>query len=121
MRCRTISCETPRSVINRTVTLKCSITLWWPAVIAPEGSLWWHRYGEWTLDVTSGYCLLFAAPLLLAVFPSRHGLAIAALLFAVSMARLGYSAIRLAGRRQAILDYFNAWRTDSTSTFILPK
>jgi hypothetical protein len=36
-------------------------------------------------------------------------LGLMALIGAIGMATLGYSSIRLAARRQAILDFFNTW------------
>jgi len=86
-----------------------TVALWWQAVTAPEESGVWRRYGEWLVDVLGGYLPLVVGVIVLMAWPERRGLATASLLGAVAMAVLGYSLIRLAGRRQAVLDYFQAW------------
>jgi len=83
--------------------------LWWPVLSAPEGSSHWQRYGEWIIDVLLGYLpIAVVAPLAL-YFGSWSMLGLLALIGAIGMVTLGYSSIRLAARRQAILDFFNAW------------
>ncbi len=83
--------------------------LWWPVINAPEGSSRWQRYGEWIIDVLLGYLpIAVVAPLAL-YFDSWSMLGLMALIGAIGMATLGYSSIRLAARRQAILDFFNTW------------
>jgi hypothetical protein len=86
--------------------------LWWQAVTAPEGTPRLKRYGEWFVDALLGYLPLGLAVAVLIVWPVWRGLGTAALLGSIGMAVLGYSAIRLAARRQALLDYFSTWRED---------
>ena len=83
--------------------------LWFNAVTLPEGAPWLKRYGEWLVDALCGYLLSAGALIAALLNPSWRGLGIAALAFAAGQAALGYSAIRLAARRQAILDFFSAW------------
>ncbi|MCH7472792.1 hypothetical protein IIA79_07570 [bacterium] len=85
--------------------------LWYPALALPQDSSWWRRYGEWAVDVLFGYLPLGIAPLLFLVAPKPWGLSVGLIICAVSLAVLGNSALRLAARRQAILDYFEAWRS----------
>lgn len=85
--------------------------LWWQALCAPEGSSRWERYGEWLQDTLLGYLPLLIAVSLVIMFPSWRGWGTAALVGAVGCGVLGHSLIRLAARRQAIVDYFNAWRS----------
>jgi hypothetical protein len=89
--------------------------LWYRALTMPEDSPWWQRYGEWAVDVLLGYIPLLIAVVLLIGWLSgltgeRYGLALAAIPGGLSMLVLGYSALRFASRRQAIIDYFQAWR-----------
>lgn len=86
--------------------------LWWQAVTAPEGASYLRRYGEWLVDALLGYLPLALGVLVLAVWPSWRGVGTAALIGSVGMAILGYSLIRLAARRQVMVDYFATWRGD---------
>jgi hypothetical protein len=83
-----------------------TVALWFQAVAAPEGSPRWRRYSEWLIDGAFGYLPIVAACVVIAVWPKWRGMGTAALLGAIGMAVLGYSLIRLAARRQAILDFF---------------
>ena len=87
--------------------------LWWQAYEAPEGSGRWQRYGEWFIDALAGYLPLAAGVLTLVLWPTWKGSGAAAFLVGCGLATLGWSAIRLAARRQAIVDYFTAWRMES--------
>jgi len=100
----------PRSGDLRSQLLTAA--LWWQAVTAPEGTGYLRRYGEWLIDALLGYLPLVLAVVLLLTWPSWRGVGTAALLGSVGMAILGYSLIRLAARRQAVLDYFSTWRGD---------
>jgi hypothetical protein len=105
----------PRSEDIRAQLLTAS--LWWPAFTAPEGATHWRRYGEWIIDALLGYMPLLAAVVIVALalagaWPTWRGMGTAALLGSLGMAVLGYSLLRLSARRQAILDYFNAWREE---------
>lgn len=86
--------------------------LWWQAVTAPEGTGYLRRYGEWLVDAGLGYLPLGLGVVVLALWPSWRGVGTAALLGALGMATLGYSLIRLAARRQVMVDYFATWRGD---------
>lgn len=83
--------------------------LWWPVLCAPEGSPHWQCYGEWTIDVLLGYIPVAVAAALAIYCESWRALGLMALVGAIGMATLGHSSIRLAARRQAILDFFNTW------------
>ena len=86
--------------------------LWWQAVCAPEGTPRLKRYGEWFIDVLLGYLPLGLGVAVLIAWPVWRGVGSAALLGSIGMVTLGYSAIRLSARRQALLDYFSTWRED---------
>jgi len=98
-----------------------SATLWFAAVTRPSGSATWQRYGEWFVDVLAGFIPLAIACAAALTWPTRYGIAAAAALSAVGLAVLGFSALRFAARRQAILDFFNAWRSDSQTDSAQPR
>jgi|GEM_PF-2892473 len=87
-------------------------SLWWQAFTAPEGATHWRRYGEWIVDAALGYLPMLAAFVIVAVWPTWRGMGTAALCGALGMGVLGWSLLRLSARRQAILDYFSAWREE---------
>ncbi len=86
--------------------------LWLPALCAPEGTPWAARYREWIVDTVTVIAVCTAIVLLVSsggldiVWTTRAALA----LLAVGLLVIGFSLVRLAARRQAILDYFSAWR-----------
>jgi len=86
--------------------------LWWQAVTVPEGTSYRRRYSEWLVDALLGYLPLGLGVAVLATWPSWRGVGTAALLGSLGMAVLGYSLIRLAARRQVMVDYFSTWRGD---------
>jgi hypothetical protein len=86
-----------------------SASLWWTAVIEPEDASPWRRYGEWIIDVLFGYLPLSMALVLTASFLPGGFVWLALLLLSLGLATIGYSLLRLAARRQAVLDYFRAW------------
>jgi hypothetical protein len=83
--------------------------LWYPAVVLPPSQPWRKRYGEWLADVLGGYLLALCSWSVVYIWNDLRALPIAMLLTGAALAVLGYSSIRLAARRQAILDFFNAW------------
>jgi hypothetical protein len=84
--------------------------LWLPAIAAPDDTPPLVRYREWIFDSVS-FLFLGAGGLLAVLWPTREGIAIALAVLSAGLGVLGFSLIRLAARRQAILDYFNAWRS----------
>jgi hypothetical protein len=98
-----------------------SATLWFATVTPPGGAGAWRRYSEWFIDVLAGFTPLAIACAAALTWPTRYGIAAAAALAAVGLAVLGFSALRFAARRQAILDYFNAWRSDSQTDSAQPR
>lgn len=86
-----------------------SASLWWTAIMEPEGSSLWRRYGEWIIDVLLGYIPLACAIVLAAGYIGTSGVVWPALLLSLGLGTTGYSLLRLAARRQAVLDYFRAW------------
>jgi hypothetical protein len=84
--------------------------LWLPALVAPEGTSFIGRHRDWLIDALSVLLLLLAVCIVV-VWTDRLGLALALFPMAAGLLILGYSLVRLAARRQAILDYFNAWRS----------
>lgn len=100
----------PRSGDLRSQLLTAA--LWWQAVTAPEGTSYARRYGEWLVDVLLGYLPLGLGVIVVATWPSWRGVGTAALLGGLGMATLGFSLIRLAARRQVMVDYFATWQGD---------
>jgi hypothetical protein len=98
-----------------------SATLWFAAVTRPTGTRAWQRYGEWFIDVLAGFIPLAIACAAALIWPTRYGLASAAALGALGLSVLGYSALRFTARRQAVLDYFNAWRSDGQTDSDQPR
>lgn len=85
-------------------------TLWFQAMSQPLDASPYRRYGEWMLDILFGFLLPATAGAAALLWPTRYGLATATLLTAFGLVTLGYSSIRFAVRRQAVCDYFSAWR-----------
>ena len=83
--------------------------LWLPALSLPEGSAPIRRYGEWLLDGLH-LCVLVLGVVVAIEWPNRAGLGFSLIVLSTGLIGLGYSLVRLAARRQAILDYFSAWR-----------
>jgi hypothetical protein len=95
---------------NPSVRLQLFIAaMWLPALVAPDGTPWNRRYREWLLDMLAG-TVLGVAVVLGITGTAGWALPLAALLGGLALLALGFSLIRLAARRQAILDYFTAWR-----------
>ncbi|MDQ3023278.1 MAG: hypothetical protein M3R04_02655 [bacterium] len=84
--------------------------LWLPALSAPDDTPTLKRYREWLID-SACWGLLGCAAVVAFIWPSRGGFAAALIVLATGLIVLGYSLVRLAARRQAILDYFSAWRS----------
>jgi hypothetical protein len=88
-------------------------TLWLPALRTASGGAWIARFGEWLADAVaiivlpalSLFCLLGLEPEL--------GIPLGLSIAGFALAELGYSLVRLAGRRQAVRDFFNAWRLEA--------
>jgi hypothetical protein len=99
-----------------------TVSLWYRAVALPQSAGFWQRYGEWLADVVCGYFLMLlavggGAVWLFASSEGQDWLLCASMLCAgVGLAVLGYSAVRFAARRQAILDYFRTWLLDKAKT-----
>lgn len=87
--------------------------VWWPAIVAREGAGYAERFGDWITDVWAFALGLSAAGLFLASIGNQYPMAFGLGCMGLSLARMGYSLLRMAGRYQAILDYFAAWRTES--------
>jgi hypothetical protein len=84
--------------------------LWLPALTAPEGTPWLKRYSEWLVDALCLTVLFPLALFTLAWLPYPWGLGGALFIASAALLTLGYSLLRLSARRQAILDYFDAWK-----------
>jgi len=89
-----------------------TVSLWYRALILPPASPWLRRYGEWVADICLGYVPFFAGWALWFLVPSERGFLLALSVTSLALATLGLSAVRLAARRQAVLDYFSAWLMD---------
>ncbi|HES58452.1 MAG TPA: hypothetical protein ENO21_03380 [Firmicutes bacterium] len=86
-----------------------TVSLWYRALILPPAAPWRARYGEWVADVCLGYLPFFTGWLLWFLVPAAWGFLLAVAVTSLSLVVLGLSAVRLAARRQAVLDYFAAW------------
>ena len=90
-----------------------SAALWYRAVITPSGTPFFTRYGEWMADLLLGYLPLLLMGLVAAAYletGARWQLGLVGLLASLALGMLALSLMRFAARRQAILDYFAAWR-----------
>ena len=85
-------------------------SLWYPALVRPVKASWHRRYGEWVVDIWLGYTLLFLSWVGWFVSPTQTMTLISIGATCIALMVIGYSSVRLAARRQAILDYFTAWR-----------
>jgi hypothetical protein len=93
-----------------------SAALWYRAIVRPAGAGFWQRYSEQATDMLLGYIPLFLAAFVAVSWMesgARWQMALTALLAGLSLVVLGLSLLRFAARRQAILDYFAAWRTEA--------
>jgi hypothetical protein len=84
---------------------------WLPALIAPQESTA-LRFSE---AVTNLCCwLLIAGAFAVALAgATRESVAIAIGMFGLALVGLGFHAIKIAARRQAVFDYFAAWRASA--------
>lgn len=87
-----------------------AIAMWWPALLQREGSFR-QRFGEALLDTLAIAAGLPLAGLMFLCLPAAAGLPLGLAFAAAALLILGHSLVRLAGRQQAVLDYFEAWRT----------
>lgn len=93
--------------------------LWYKAMALHPSRGFWARYGEWVADVLVAIVTL-AGLGSTAYFWLNAGvgmldwlLHVSLLAMCLPLAVIGYSVIRFAARRQAILDYFRTWRLDA--------
>jgi hypothetical protein len=82
---------------------------WLPAISAPDDTPGAVRYRELYGGLAFSV-LLLGAGLTAFIYRDPLGLYAALGLLGVALAGIGFGLIRLAARRQAILDYFTAWR-----------
>lgn len=86
-----------------------TVSLWYRALTLPASAGWFRRYGEWVADIWLGYIPFLGGWALWFLAPTEHGFLLALAITSLALVTLGLSAIRLAARRQAVLDYFSAW------------
>jgi xanthosine utilization system XapX-like protein len=93
--------------------------LWYKAMALHPSRGFWARYGEWVVDVMVVHIavlgIVAVAYLWLVAEAGKLDwlLHVALLGMCLPLMVTGYSVIRFAARRQAILDYFRTWRLDA--------
>jgi hypothetical protein len=86
-----------------------TVSLWYRALTLPPSAPWLKRHGEWVADVCLGYIPFLTGWALWLLVPAAWGFLLAVAVTSASLVVLGLSAVRLSARRQAVLDYFQAW------------
>jgi hypothetical protein len=81
---------------------------WLPALTSPQHSML-VRYRETVLGLVL-FLLLLVCFLMAWLSPSRSGVTLAVIPCAISLIGFGYQMVKIAARRQAVFDYFSAWR-----------
>jgi hypothetical protein len=107
--------------------------LWYKAMALHPSLGFWARYGEWVIDVLVALISIAGLAGIAWLWLSAEIgkldwlLHVALLGLCPPLVVIGYSVIRFAARRQAILDYFRTWRLDadeyeqaSASTTVVP-
>lgn len=84
---------------------------WLPALVAPQESTV-LRFSEAGIN-TVCWLLICVAVVLLFAGTSKETVAVAVGLIAVALIGLGFHAVKIAARRQAVFDYFAAWRASA--------
>lgn len=93
--------------------------LWYKAMALHPSHGFWARYHEWVIDVLVAYAAMGGLATIAYLWLSAGVgeldwlLHLALLGMCLPLVVIGYSVIRFAGRRQAILDYFRTWRLDA--------
>jgi hypothetical protein len=93
--------------------------LWYKAMSLHPSRGFWARYSEWMIDVLvvilalTGLATIAWLWLFSGVGQLDWLLHVALLGTCLPLLVIGYSVIRFAARRQAILDYFRTWRLDA--------
>jgi len=88
-----------------------TVSLWYPVITRPPAAGWWARFGEYCIDILLGYLPFLGAVLFFMTNEGRSTIPVTALLLSLGLTTLGYSSIRFAARRQAVLDFFAIWKT----------